>query len=325
MPSESRFKFLISRCAISFRRLDARQRFAAKRRTLKTIPVFLTRHKDKAIFDFAGNFNVIKSAARRCIIESGSFRETGTLRFFILRRNKMLIRFFLLGLLVTACAALALAQDEQAAIAFNDAALPRTAAAIEKFVPGGWMIEAQISGDLNNDAAPDTALKLIEKPEANVDKYNPPSRSRVLLILLKNKDGKFERAATAKNLLQCTGCGGAFYGVVEAPADVGITKGVLIIKQDHGSREVTENTYRFRYNPGVKKFALIGYDETTRDRATGATTSESANYLTGVKTTETFQYSKKLDTDVKKAAKKTRVSKSPQYLEQLDREVSGSD
>lgn len=235
----------------------------------------------------------------------------------------MSMRMFLCGLLILSGGAFAFGQEETTA-SFDDSTLPRSADAVEKFVPAGWTIEERISGDLNQDSVADTALKLIEKPAANVDKYSPPSRSRVLLILFKNQKGAFERMATAKTLLQCTGCGGAFYGVAEAPADVAIAKGVLIIKQDHGSREVTETTYRFRYNPGVKKFALIGYDETTRDRATGATTSESANYLTGVKTTETFQYSKKLDRDVKKAAKKTRVSQSPQYLEQLDRDVSGS-
>jgi len=32
---------------------------------------------------------------------------------------------------------------------------------------------------------------------------------------------------------------------VEAPANVTIEKGVLIVEQEHGSREVTDTTYRF--------------------------------------------------------------------------------
>lgn len=237
----------------------------------------------------------------------------------------MLKRIFLLGLLVTVCAAHALAQDEQAAISFNDAALPRTATAIEKFVPSGWTIEARLSGDLNNDSVPDTALKLIEKPTADYDKDNPPSRSRVLLVLFKNSAGAFERTATAKNLLQCTGCGGAFYGVVEAPSEVSIVKGVLIVKQDGGSRNVVENTFKFRYDAGAKKFRLTGYDTTDRDRATGATTTESTNYLTGVKITETFQYSKKLGKDRKQGTKQTKIVRSPQYLEAINYETFGND
>lgn len=237
----------------------------------------------------------------------------------------MLMRIFLLGLSVMACAALAFAQEEQAAISFNDSALPRTAAAIEKFVPAGWTIEARISGDLNGDGMPDAALELIEKPEANVEKYDQPSRERVLLILFKNRDGKFERAATAKTLLQCTGCGGAFYGVVEAPANIEIARGILIIKQDSGSREVTETTYKFRYNAGAKKLALIGYDVSERDRATGAMTNESTNYVTGVKITETFQYSKKLEKYVKKNSRQTKAARSPQYLETINYETLGND
>lgn len=236
----------------------------------------------------------------------------------------MLTRIFTLCLLMTASAAFASAQEEQA-VSFDDSALPRTATAVEKFLPSGWTVEARISGDLNNDSVPDTALKLIEKPAPDADKDNPASRTRVLMILFVNRQGIFERAATAKNLLQCTRCGGAFYGVMEAPADVAIAKGVLIVKQDGGSRNVTETTYRFRYNPGVKKFALIGYDITDRDRATGETTSASANYVTGVKITETFQYSKKLDRDVKKASRQTRVAKSPQYLEEINYETFDND
>jgi hypothetical protein len=188
---------------------------------------------------------------------------------------------------------------------------------MEKFVPAGWMIEEAVSGDLNNDSIPDAALKLIEKMPADADKDDPPSRNRVLLVLLKNRDGAFERMGIAKKLLQCTGCGGAFYGVAEAPAEVEINKGVLIVKQDHGSRNVIEETFRFRYDPAAKKFALIGYDETDRDRATGETRSESTNYLTGVKITEIFQYDQKLDKDVKKSTRRTKVSKTPQYLEEV--------
>jgi hypothetical protein len=241
-----------------------------------------------------------------------------------MRRNKMLTRIFTLCLFLTACAAFTSAQEEQAVL-FDDAALPRAANAVEKFLPSGWMVEAEVSGDLNNDSVPDTALTLIEKPAADADKDNPPSRERVLMILFKNRQGIFERAATEKKLLQCTGCGGAFYGVMEAPADVNIAKGVLIVKQDHGSRNVTETTYRFRYNPGAKKFALIGYDVNDRDRATGETTNESTNYLTGVKIRETFQYSKKLDKDVKKSSRRIKINNSPQYLEEIDYETLDND
>src|SRR5262249_12244483 len=87
----------------------------------------------------------------------------------------------------------------------------------------------------------------------------------------------------AGNLLQCTRCGGAFYGVVETPADVKIEKGAVVVQQDHGSREVTNTTYRFRYEPSTGKFLLIGFDLANNDRATAQVVSESINYLTGVR------------------------------------------
>ncbi|MDQ4120171.1 MAG: hypothetical protein M3209_01730 [Acidobacteriota bacterium] len=235
----------------------------------------------------------------------------------------MLKKIFLLGLFMLSSAMLSVAQIETT-VSFDEAALPRSADRIEKFVPSGWTVEETITGDLNNDALPDAAVKLIEKMPVNADKDDPPSRNRVLLILLKNKEGTFERATAAKKLLQCTRCGGAFYGVVEAPANVEIKKGILIVRQDSGSRNVVETTFRFRYDPSVKRFALIGYDEIDRDRATGETRSESTNYLTGVKITEIFQYNQKLDKDVKKQRRQSKVAKTPQYLEEIDNESFGS-
>lgn len=232
---------------------------------------------------------------------------------------KKLLSISFLGLL---CVAPTFAQDEME-VSFDEAALPRAAAAVERFVLEGWMIEAQVSGDLNKDAAADVALKLVEKPAADSDPDNPAERARVLVVLLKRANGEFERAATAKNLLQCTRCGGAFYGVVESPAEVEITKGVLIARQDAGSRNVTETTFKFRYEPTAKRFALIGYDMTDRDRATGETVVESTNYLTGAKTSETLQYDQKLDKDIKKSSKRTKVSTKPQYLENVNYETFG--
>src|ERR1043165_3677818 len=127
----------------------------------------------------------------------------------------MLRKIPLIGLLILGSVIFTLAQDKSS---FDAVTLPQTGAAVENFVPAGWEIEETISGDLNNDGVPDAAVKLIEKVSAEADKENPPSRERILLVLFKIKDGGFERAGMAGNLLQCTGCGGAFYGAVAAPA-----------------------------------------------------------------------------------------------------------
>ena len=174
------------------------------------------------------------------------------------------------------------AQDERTTI--KKSLIPATGNDTRDFIPSGWKLEEQLSSDLNNDGTPDYVLKLIEnKPAKNSDEVN--DRARALIVLLQGADGKLSRAAIADKLLQCTGCGGAFYGVVDAPANVKIENNVIVVEQDHGSREVSDVTFRFRYEATSKRFMLIGFDYTEHDRATAKVSLESTNYLTGVRKT----------------------------------------
>jgi hypothetical protein len=179
------------------------------------------------------------------------------------------------------CAAI-FAQD--ARLTINKSLIPASGTAANEFVPKGWKIEEQLSGDLNADGASDLVLKLIEDKPAKTADDLVNDRARALIVLLKD-GGQLARAAVADKLLQCTGCGGAFYGVNEAPADVQIEKGVIVVNQDHGSRELTNMTFRFRYDAATRQFVLIGFDYAEADRATATTVSESTNYLTGVRIT----------------------------------------
>ncbi|HEV2911726.1 MAG TPA: hypothetical protein VGX92_00300 [Pyrinomonadaceae bacterium] len=203
---------------------------------------------------------------------------------------------------------------QETKVRIDKSSLPLEADNINGFIPQGWKIEAQVSGDLNRDSLPDYALKLIEdKPAESGDTHN--NRERALLIVLRSKEGKLSLAAVADKLLQCTTCGGAFYGFVDAEANVSIEKGVLVVTQDHGSRNVTEYTYRFRYEPATKRFLFIGMDVVDRDRATGDVVTTSANYLTGIEITKRFGTGKSRTRTSRKA-----VSKEKRYLEQMDSE-----
>src|SRR5437764_7496333 len=187
---------------------------------------------------------------------------------------------FILFLAVVVSPAPSSAQDEGATI--DVSRIPAEAGDVKGFVPPGWKIEEQVAGDLNGDSVPDYALKLVEdKPAKSADDM-PTERGRALVVVLAGKEGKLARAGVADKLLQCTACGGAFYGVVEAPANVSIAKGVLIVNQDHGSRNVTEATYRFRYEPDRGRFALIGFDLAGHDRLTGAARTERTDHLRGL-------------------------------------------
>lgn len=195
--------------------------------------------------------------------------------------------------------------------------LPAEAATVEAFVPRGWTIEERIEGDLNRDAVADLALKLVEELPANADKDNPPERNRALLILFQSSDGKLRRQALANKVLLCTRCGGAFFGAMETPSKVTIKDGVLIINQEYGSRQVTQETFRFRYDAQSNRFPLIGTDIVTADRATGATISESTNLLTGVKLRSVTRVNEKTGQEAPVSNRRQRVSEKKTYLEDV--------
>ena len=192
---------------------------------------------------------------------------------------------FRVGLLILCFVVLtswSFAQDDRTTI--NKSLIPASGSDTHDFIPAGWKLEEQLSSDLNGDGTSDYVLKLIEsKPAKSPDEEN--DRARALIVVFQSADGKLSRAAIADKLLQCTGCGGAFYGVVDAPANVKIENNVIVVDQDHGSREVSEVAFRFRYDPASQRFILIGFDYIYHDRLTARVSSESTNYLTGVRKT----------------------------------------
>lgn len=201
-------------------------------------------------------------------------------------------------------------QDETATI--DASAVSESGNKPADFAPKGWKVEEDVKGDLNGDGIVDHSIKLIEdKPGNTEDRMN--DRSRALVVVFGRQDGGLVKAAVAGKLLQCTGCGGAFYGAMDAPANVKIQKGVIIVEQDSGSRWVTDTTYRFRYDEQPGMFILIGYDYSSRDRAEGSSSSESTNYLTGKRIT-TVAKGKKTTT------KTTTVAKDRMSIEEVDSE-----
>jgi hypothetical protein len=184
--------------------------------------------------------------------------------------------------------------------------IPAEADSVSKFAPLGWKIEEHVTGDLNGDSTPDYALKLVEDKPATDSEGIATERQRALVIVLQT-GRKLTRAAVADNLLQCTRCGGAFYGVVESPANVKIEKGAIVVDQDHGSRNLTNTTYRFRFDEVTKKFILIGFDYADADRLTAKVVSESTNYLTGVRIVSRDKGNREVNTRTVIAKKKISI------------------
>lgn len=204
----------------------------------------------------------------------------------------------------SAAAAFCFAQEQNR---IDKSRIPAEADSIEKFVPARWKIEEQITGDLNGDSVPDYVAKLVEDKPAKDSDDVANVRQRALVIVLQQQGGKLSRAAMVDKLLQCTRCGGAFYGVSESPANVQIEKGVIVVDQDHGSRNLTNTYYRFRYDPASRQFILIGFDYADADRLTAQVVSESTNYVTGVRIVTRSKGNRDIKTTSKIALKKTSI------------------
>ncbi len=207
------------------------------------------------------------------------------------------------------------AQDERRFI--NPTDIPAEGSRAEDFTPRGWLIEERASGDLNRDGRPDMALGLIEDLPSETSDGGLNVRSRAMVVLLATENNRFRRAAVAPRLLRCTGCG----GMLSRPADIGnqqneaiqITNGVIVVSDLYGSREATEYTLRFRLDPRMNRFLLIGTDVGNRDRLTGASTSESTNYLTGVRISRAYRNNRRPSPPVRR-----RVRVERKFLEEFD-------
>lgn len=203
-------------------------------------------------------------------------------------------------------------QDERRFI--NLSQVPSAGKTPTDFVPKGWKIEEQIEGDLNADTKPDIILQLIEDlPEETDGAIN--DRYRALLVLAKTENDSYNRLAAADRLLFCTTC----FGTLGDAPEVKISGGVLIVNHLWGSREMSESTRRFRFDPKLKRFVLIGEDSEETDRGEGTSVRESSNYLTGVKIIEKSRLDKKGEM-VKVSTAKQRIPKQQRFLEDIDYE-----
>ncbi|KAA9332465.1 hypothetical protein F0P96_13420 [Hymenobacter busanensis] len=122
--------------------------------------------------------------------------------------------------------------------------VPLTAKKPADFVPAGWQLEQQLSGNLNADARPDRVLMLVEKATIN---DNSVDRNRALLVLLAQPDGSLKRVGVGPKALYCTGCFGALAGPEGGTPELSFDRGSLLVEHMAGSRFMTVQTQRFRY------------------------------------------------------------------------------
>ena len=192
---------------------------------------------------------------------------------------------------------------------FSLKALPPEGKSLSDFIPKGWTVEDQVSGDLNGDGISDIAAILVQaKPDGPEDELQ-----RALIVLLGGSDkDKFVPDGANNQFLQCKGCGG-----IKEMEGIGIKKGVLVVDQWMGSREFAIETWRLRYDPRTKRLLLIGKDRETGDGMEGKGTIESFNYLTGQKITETYHYDESGERKITISSKKEKSPRETPFLEDI--------
>lgn len=144
---------------------------------------------------------------------------------------------------------------------------------IHDFIPQGWQLEQEISGDLNQDGQADQVLQISKASKAG-------NWQRSVLILQSTASG-WEQIATAPKLLLCGHCAGMLGGTTGKQGNFRIKDGILIVDQLSGSRYAMSITHRFWIDENSQQVVLIGEDLALFDRMLPNNISDSRNFLTG--------------------------------------------
>ncbi len=173
--------------------------------------------------------------------------------------------------------------------------LPRQAGTAEGFVPSGWMLEAQASGDLNRDGKDDLVLVIRQNNPDNVIQdfeglgEKPfDTNPRILAIAFRDGPSSGYRLQSENHTLIPRRTDPVAADPFDREAGIAIVRDGFQVRLEWfmsaGGWETFSTSYTFRHRTG--RFELIGYDRNTTHRASGDTKSVSINYLTRkVKTT----------------------------------------
>lgn len=197
----------------------------------------------------------------------------------------------LLFIAVAACAASA---PSAQAFDLPEVTYPRIAeraATPEAFVPPGWRLEHLARGRLDSDAREDALLVLRMDAAANVvdnDGMGPPrfdTNPRMLLALVAEADGRWRRVMVDHRLVPRpeSPVMSDYLGDDAGAAVVIRANRTWAVSLDSfasaGSWTMSHRTFTFRLEGDCMR--LVGFDQNSVHRASGATLTESVNYLTG--------------------------------------------
>lgn len=152
--------------------------------------------------------------------------------------------------------------------------IPHTASSIPEFIPSGFALTSSAEGVIFPDNTIGRVLIIKNMQQDNTQECVDTDR---YIVILRNQKENYQLFMTS-DMLPCSRDGGIAGGV-----QVNIKNGVISISVFTGSRELTTEVFRYRYESPTDKFRLIGYDTSERDRALGKTISSfSINYLTNI-------------------------------------------
>jgi hypothetical protein len=136
-------------------------------------------------------------------------------------------------------------------IAAGSARADRIEAAIRHDFPG-WKIHQHVRGSLNGDIDDDAAA-ILSRPAEGGDKNG----QALLVVYLDDGHGGYKLHTKARKAI-CVGCGGPKAAMGEPLGEIEISRGLLHITYEGGSREVFTDELKWRLDATKNKFLLIG-------------------------------------------------------------------
>ncbi|TDG36649.1 hypothetical protein EZJ43_07965 [Pedobacter changchengzhani] len=168
--------------------------------------------------------------------------------------------------------------------------IPTTGANLKSFIPKGWKMILETTGDLNKDGLADKVIVIENTDPKNViandglgmNKLN--INPRIVLVLFKTTANLYQLGAKNSGFIPSENDAesSCLADPLMQEGGISIEKGLLKISYQYwyscGSWYVTNKNYTFRFQN--QKFELIGYDEDSFHRSSGEMSSTSINFST---------------------------------------------
>ena len=155
--------------------------------------------------------------------------------------------------------------------------LKKNGARAESFLPEGWHVLTEASGDLNKDGLADLAV-LIEADSMvkSLKEWDNQQQPRILFAAFRQPDGQYNLSVQSNESILLANEGGVFGDPFDA---LEINRGSIVVRFYGGSSDRWSYVYRWRYQN--KDWFLIGATYTESSTHHGNFKVHDFNLLTG--------------------------------------------